>query len=388
MLPDSFVHLFIIFALLGVGQALFLVVLLLGFRQKDQLPNILLSILLIDFSIGLLGTTLGASGYYAKWPHLIRVAEPFVFMYGPLLYLYVRSLTKNPVTWRSALHFIPFVLALAATIPFFLKPGPEKITFVESYFKQPELIPEAFAVVTVRLFHLLTYILLAFYVLKKYKTQLLNQFSNVEKISFDWLRKLLVGFTILVGVSWLMYSLILGGWLSLLDSNIISSGLLAIVIYTIGYLGFRQMRLRLEAKYAHLEPIPEEKLPPKVQEKPFDQAHSLRVQQKLNTLMQTEKVYTEPNLSLKSLAEQVGIQPYQLSQFLNRDLNQTFFDFVNQYRIEEVKRLLSSPAQKQYTIFAIAMDAGFNSKSSFNDAFKRYTGKTPSAFRKESILSS
>lgn len=388
MLPPSFVNLFIIFALLGVGQALFLVLLLLGFRQKDQLPNFFLSILLIDFSIGLLGTTLGASGYYEKWPHLIRVAEPFVFMYGPLLYLYVRSLTKNLISWRSLLHFIPFVLALIITIPFFLKSGPEKIAFVESYFKQPELIPEAFGIVTIRLFHLLTYILLSFYLLKKYKAQLLNQFSNIEKISFDWLRKLLIGFAILVGASWLMYSLILGGWISLLDSNIISSALVAIVIYTIGYMGFRHMRLRMEAKYAHLEPLTEAPVSLKVPESPFDETHTLRVQKKLNELMNDQKLYTQPDLSLKSLAEQVGIQAYQLSQFLNRELNQTFFDYVNQYRIEEVKRLLASPSQKQYTIFALAMDAGFNSKSSFNEAFKRYTGKTPSAYRKESFVSS
>lgn len=383
MLPEAFVNLFIIFSLLGVGQALFLVILLLGFRQKDQLPNILLSILLIDFSIGLLGTTLGASGYYARWPHLIRVAEPFVFMYGPLLYLYVRSLIKDKISWRSTLHFVPFVLALVFTIPFFLQSGPEKVAFVESYFKQAELIPEAFGFVTIRLFHLLIYILLAFYVLKKYKARLMNQFSNVEKISFDWLRKLLIGFAVLVASSWIMYSMILLGWLSLLDSNIISSALVAIVIYTIGYMGFRQMRLRLEAKYQQPEAASEAVSPPKVAESPFDDAISLQLQKKLDNLMQEKKLYTQPELSLKTLAEQVDIQPYQLSQFLNRDLNQSFFDYINQYRIEEVKRLLVSPAHKQYTIFALAMDAGFNSKSSFNDAFKRYTGKTPSAYRRE-----
>lgn len=388
MLSSSFVNLFIVFALLGVGQAIFLALLLLSFRQKDQLPNFLLSILLIDFSIGLLGTTLGASGYYEEWPHLIRVAEPFVFMYGPLLYLYVRALTKNPVNWRSVLHFIPFLLALILTIPFFLKSGAEKIAFVDSYFKQSDLIPEAFGFVTVRLFHLLAYILLSFYLLKKYKSQLQEQFSNIEQISFDWLRKLLIAFAILVGASWLMYSLILGGWISLLDSNIISSAMAAVIIYTIGFMGFRQMRLRLEAQYMKVEPVIAPAPETKVAEPTFDDAQSLQIQKKLNQLMKEEKLFAEPNLSLKSLAEQVGIQGYQLSQFLNRELNQSFFDYVNQYRIEEVKRLLTSPAQKQYTIFAIAMEAGFNSKSSFNDAFKRYTGKTPSAFRKEALVSS
>ncbi len=381
MLPDSVINLFIIFALLGVGQAIFLVMLLLGFRQKDQLPNFLLSILLIDFSIGLLGTTLGASGYFERWPHLIRVAEPFVFMFGPLLYLYVRTITQKQVNWHSLLHFIPFLLAVLLTIPFYLKSGEEKIAFVEKYFQQAELVPEALAFVTLRLFHLLAYILFSFSLLKKYKQQLLNQFSNVEKISFDWLRKLLLGFAILVSASWLMYILILGGWLSLLDSNIISSALVAVVIYTIGYMGFRQMRLRLEAQYM---PIVQE-VAPKVLENPFDEASSARIQQKLDSLMKEDKLFTQPDISLQSLAGQVGLQAYQLSQYLNRELNQSFFDYINQYRIEEVKRLLASPAQKQFTIFSIAMDAGFNSKSSFNDAFKRYTGTTPSAYRKQQL---
>jgi len=381
MLPDFFVDIFIVFTLLGVGQAVFLVMLLLGFRQKEQLPNVLLSILLIDFSIGLLGTTLGASGYYEKWPHLIRVAEPFVFMYGPLLYLYTRSLTKATIGWRSILHFIPFVLALVFTIPFFLLSGEEKIAFVERYFKQASLIPEAFAFITLRLFHLLIYIVLAFQLLKRYKANLMDQFSEVEKISFDWLRKLLLGFALLVAASWLMYCVILGGWMSPLDSNIISSGLLALLIYTMGYLGFRQMRMQVSAQYQVpvVQALPNQ---PTTKKEGFSEQNQY-LHGKLNELMLREKCFTQPELSLHSLAEQVGVPAYQLSQFLNRELNQSFFDYINQYRVEEVKRLLGSDAHSQFTILSLAMDAGFKSKSSFNEVFKRYTGQTPSAFKKQ-----
>ncbi|MCD4693709.1 MAG: helix-turn-helix domain-containing protein [Calditrichales bacterium] len=103
--------------------------------------------------------------------------------------------------------------------------------------------------------------------------------------------------------------------------------------------------------------------------------------EKLISFMKSEKKYLIPDLTLNELAEKVSIPPFHLSQILNTCLNQNFFDFINSYRIEESKKLLSEHSSNKKTILEIIYETGFNSKSVFNNAFKKYTGMTPSQFR-------
>lgn len=104
---------------------------------------------------------------------------------------------------------------------------------------------------------------------------------------------------------------------------------------------------------------------------------------KLNYLMDIERIYRDETLSLQSLAEKISVTPHQLSRILNDRLNKNFADFINTYRVEEVKRLLRDPKSADRKILSIAFDAGFNTKTAFNTAFKKYTKTTPSEYRKE-----
>jgi len=98
--------------------------------------------------------------------------------------------------------------------------------------------------------------------------------------------------------------------------------------------------------------------------------------------MEDEKPYLDNRLSLKQLAELIDLTTNHLSQIINEKLNKNFFDFINEYRIKEVKQNLSNPKLQHYTLLAIAFQSGFNSKSSFNDIFKKNTGLTPSEYQK------
>ena len=97
--------------------------------------------------------------------------------------------------------------------------------------------------------------------------------------------------------------------------------------------------------------------------------------------MESEKPHLDSDLTLPKLADHLQIPPHHLSQIINESLKQNFFDFVNGYRVEEAKQLLLDPEKSSFTVLAIAEEAGFNSKTVFNTAFKKGTGKTPSAFR-------
>ncbi|WP_397546448.1 helix-turn-helix domain-containing protein [Rhodothermus marinus] len=101
--------------------------------------------------------------------------------------------------------------------------------------------------------------------------------------------------------------------------------------------------------------------------------------------METEKLYRQPDLTLQALAERLGISPHNLSEVLNTAFGQSFYDFVNGYRVREVQALLADPERAHLTILALAMEAGFSSKSTFNAAFKKHTGLTPSAYRRRML---
>lgn len=103
---------------------------------------------------------------------------------------------------------------------------------------------------------------------------------------------------------------------------------------------------------------------------------------KLEAILQEQQVYLNPELSLNNLSEKLGIPAYQVSEIINRHYELSFFDLINQFRVNEVKKRLADPAYSHFSVLAISMDCGFNSKSSFNNAFKKITGTTPSKYRK------
>jgi AraC-like DNA-binding protein len=102
----------------------------------------------------------------------------------------------------------------------------------------------------------------------------------------------------------------------------------------------------------------------------------------MEVCMMEKKLYREPLLTLKDVAEKASVPAHYVSQILNEKLNEKFYDYINRYRIEECKRILSTHAQNEKTILEILYDVGFNSKSVFNNAFKKYVGMTPSEFKR------
>jgi len=108
--------------------------------------------------------------------------------------------------------------------------------------------------------------------------------------------------------------------------------------------------------------------------------------QRLRQFMQTEKPWLSPDLSLEELASSIGQKPKMLSLVINETLGQNFFDFINHYRIDEAKRLLTNPVDKKITVSEVLYAVGFNSKSSFNTLFKKYTGLTPTEFRRKQAV--
>ena len=101
---------------------------------------------------------------------------------------------------------------------------------------------------------------------------------------------------------------------------------------------------------------------------------------RLKKLMESEKIYTESELSLSELANLLNTLPNYLSQVINDKEGKNFYDYINMLRIEAFKTMVSRPENKKYTLLSLSYDCGFNSKSSFNKNFKKVTGQSPSEY--------
>ncbi len=121
---------------------------------------------------------------------------------------------------------------------------------------------------------------------------------------------------------------------------------------------------------------------PKYQHSVLKKTDKQHYQDKLTSLMNQEKLYLNPSITLTEIALKLTIHPIYVSQIINETFRQNFREFLNSYRIEESKRLLVQQTQT-LNILGIALDAGFNSKSAFNRAFKKHTGTTPKEFRRK-----
>ena len=103
--------------------------------------------------------------------------------------------------------------------------------------------------------------------------------------------------------------------------------------------------------------------------------------EKLIEYMRLEKPYLNPDLTLTKLASDIDISTHHLSQIINEQFKLNFFEYINQFRVEEVKSKIIDPKFENYSLLGIAFDSGFNSKSSFNRIFKKFTNQTPSQFK-------
>lgn len=104
--------------------------------------------------------------------------------------------------------------------------------------------------------------------------------------------------------------------------------------------------------------------------------------------MEEEKLYQEPELTLQHIADKLQFPTYQVSQAINDGLKKSFYDLINGYRVDEAKLLLLNPKNRNYTILSVGFEAGFNSKTTFNTVFKKFTGQTPTQFREMQLQKS
>lgn len=407
-MKETAISLLSVLLLLGSAQGLFLALLLLRFKKGNLHANKWLACLLSTFSITLIDGFLTETRYYLLFPHLIAIEWPLNLAIGPLLYLYVRSLTgldAREFRISELFHFIPMIILYILLAPFYVMPPDLKTAlWLESinatnanplYHIDPVLI--------LIILQVAVYWWISIGMLSRYAKRIKENFSNVETICLSWLRNLLIIFFILFVIY--LFTYMLSGFFGIHDkAEFFIHLVLAIIIYAMGIKGlshpeiFTLFRVSdAEEKVGHIKGDgskyteyndesshkTENRQVKKYQKSSLTDEQAMQILERLSVIMENEKPFLETGLTLTGLAGLLSISPNHLSQVINDKLGRSFFEFVNEYRVEEAKRLLVSPLVNRFSVLGIGMESGFSSKSAFYNAFKKQTGMTPSRFKEQ-----
>ena len=274
----------------------------------------------------------------------------FPFLYGSFFFLYARALTQHrSLSWQDAIHFLGFIFMAGANLHWISDPWHNG--------------PRAFAYFDLSLYlYSVSYVIAGIWVISKYRRYLVEQQSNTEGIELTWVNVMAYGQIViwLIAVTqWLIPIKAYNVWVIYLA--------VAVWIILMGYLALSQQNVQpVEPIIKPKEPESDERFP--------------EVDQRLKTLMKEQKLYLKPALSIAELAKVSGYPEYLISLVINRVYQRTFREYINELRINEAKTMLSNGKRNQ-TILEVAYDCGFTSKSTFNNAFKRFAQETPSAYK-------
>ncbi len=219
-----------------------------------------------------------------------------------------------------------------------------------------------------------SYLIAIAYVLIRYRRRLKEFYSSIEKIDLAWSNLLLFGFTV-------MWSLDFLNWILSITSTIpgIIQHWMFISSLSINFIFALAITYKGISQSESFSGIQEEV--PKYKTSRLKQSDCEEICQKLTEYMKKEKPFLSPTISVEDLALKLEVPTKHLSQAIHTTLNKSFYDLINFYRVEEIKERLLDENSQNLTLLAIAFNAGFNSKSVFNSAFKKFTGMTPKQFK-------
>lgn len=315
-------------------------------------------------------------------------AFPFIaFTYGPMLFMYVRHMTRHslPFSPWNALHFIPFLTFFTVSVIFREEPVFDDLS---GFFLRDRLIPLRIVYAVCFLLSVSVYSVLSFLEIRRHQLRLQDEISYISaKLTLNWLKILSATFYTGYIVVFILGGIDIIGGLLPFDPYVLTFVLITFFSFAYSFYAIRQPEI-LEFPAA-----PEDNGNIGTDATGRYARSGLRDDQAKEYLdvlikyMDEEKPFLNGDLTISDLSKKIGIPRHYITEVLNEKYGRNFFTFVNEYRVREVINRISDPKFHHYTILAIAFDAGFNSKSTFNSFFKSYTGKTPSDYR-QTILKS
>ena len=364
---DQFKQIIHIIFITGASQGIILSFVLLTNSRGNKKANKILGLKIFIFSLVIFL-------YFFKptdTSHicfLCTLVQTLLYLIGPLFYLYIVTLiTSNTLNIRKLIHFVPFTLLLFFYLVYYIMELPlHNLSKISPYITQCLLL------------HFLFYNFISFFKLQKYSSIIKETFSNIDKINLCWLKILTVGF-ITISMSGVVFSLFVGRGYILWG---LISILFSLFLYIMGYYSLKQPEIISGVLKIYTDTTTK-KSSGKYLKTSLKQEDITKFIQRIEHFMRNNKPYLENSITLQKLSSYIKIPSHHLSQIINDKFNMNFYEFINSWRIKKAKELLHSDSCRHMTISAIAFDIGFNSISTFNSAFKKNTGQTPSQYRSE-----
>ncbi|MFP4845074.1 helix-turn-helix domain-containing protein [Winogradskyella sp. PE311] len=339
-------------------------------KNINQTANKFLAVILWFFAYRLLVEVLKlfGVGYYDTWYHILL---EYNWIYGALIFFFIKAYVtpKFKINFnKDLIHFVPVIIEFVwsnfiKSQNFFWDGSRESLSWLGywGYIVWMQLPTQ----------YLISAALIAFYI---HKSEKLLQKTNSQGYMIiventKWIKRLLkimkyyaIGVIVIVMIDYLFFNYAFNRFYH----YPIFIGM-ALITYWLGIAGFNKKDNEVIRLKTVLDP--KEKL------------QLENIASKITILMKEKKAYKNPDITLSSFSKQLNEKSYLTTRCLNTIFEKKFNDFINQYRIEELKRLLKDPKNSNFTLLSLAFEAGFNSKASFNRAVKKLTGKPPSALK-------
>jgi AraC-like DNA-binding protein len=372
----------------------FLTIYMLLFSKNaaKSYADYVLSILLLVHCWSVILFLILYSEYILLFPHIFKTGLPLNFLIAPFSYLYVRAVLFNEkkIQKRDVIHLIPFVIVLINYIPFYLLPVNEKVTVIQdslnywpTTFKyQAGFLPENFSILF-RLILAIIYLVLQWDLILSYKkvnkeSSIQIQISNVLK----WLKLFTITSTVIFfGIIGFMLTVFFlpsyynDDLLMQIPSLLVSVGFFVMAAYLLTH-----PEILSGLPFVKYKELPSDVINDKSYMLPYINEDYKLEMEKIVHFFETQKPYLNKDLNINQVSVALAIPSRELSFIINNHFGQRFTDFLNKYRIEHITNKINKEYLSNFTIEAIAIEAGFASKSTFNLAFKKYHKCTPTEY--------
>ena len=358
---------------------------LLSIRSGNQVSHrvlaFFLSIIALDISNFIF------FDFYGDHLNLDMLRANFSALLAPTLYFYVKSVIYNDFKFKAKdlVHVISIAIIFLIFVPrFYLADDVAKAAF---YTNRDPLIEVLVVHVLVHL-QIAFYLVLIFKRLNRYKSTVLNNYADLSKLNKRWLNNFMLLFLIDFIVTLIRNVVKFTQWQAL--QNFLTPLMMAVTLVFVCWILWQALQnpaifQGISKSVESLEPPQPNAEPPSQKDNSIDDNEAQQILSKLKEHMSRQKPYLEPSLNINALAEQLDITAQDISTALNRHLGQHFFDYIGAYRVNEAADILSSQSNQNKPILEILYEVGFNSKSSFNTAFKKHLKMTPSQYRQAQL---
>ncbi len=367
------------FIISGILQSIILACILLYYRSGNKMANRLIGIFVLICGLHFSWSLVIDTNLADIFKPLFWIPYSYLLAIGPLLFFYTKALTTIDfkIDEKASFHFLPVLIEVLI-----------QLVFISSSIRSNTLVYDVPGFLLFRIVEfagtaisILIYGKQCLSLIKAHEAWAVANYSNQKDITLTWLSKL-IKYLLVLWIFWLAFELsfilFLKFQLHLLPVYLLLYILLGVITYSNYWIAIQTLIKSevLTEKKSIILPSDNANVYSRLSE-----AEIRRNADALSELMHKEKLYLHETLSLRTMANKLQKDPNLVSYILNNFFQKSFYDYVNDFRIEEVKNKIDDPAYSHFKIVEIAYECGFNSKATFNRVFKKSTGKSPSEYK-------